>query len=153
VKTFDPQRLATIFHSTCMRDWSREEIARHSLFRFAQTYLMMASAHYRPGAPGDGMGNIHLSREELADRDRLYREAVEYAIGFRKEEDGHEFWVGCSDYETNRAFMLAIEVARLLAGGLGGEKYALRLLRMAIQEIENAVRERQRRHSGKECVR
>ena len=49
-----------------------------SQVRFAQAYLKMAiEAHYRPAAPGDGMGGIYLSEDELEDRDLLLKEAVE----------------------------------------------------------------------------
>jgi hypothetical protein len=68
----------------------------------------------------------------------LLREACDYAIRFDKEEDGDEFHIGCSDFRTNRAFVLSIEAARLLASGDGGNRCAIQLLQMAIEEIKNA---------------
>jgi hypothetical protein len=96
---------------------------------------MMAKAKYRPAAPGDGMGNISLSEEELKDHDRLLREAVHYANRFHEEEDTLKFHIGITNYSTNRAFVFAIEAARLLAGS--GDATALRMLKMAIKEIED----------------
>jgi hypothetical protein len=50
------------------------------LTRFKEAYLGMARrARYRPGAPGDGCGNIVLSDEDLRDPVRLDEEAVAYA--------------------------------------------------------------------------
>ena len=69
----------------------------------------MADANYRPAAPCDGMGNITLTPDQYDDRGRLYREAVEYALTFSQEDDKREFRIGCSNFSTNRAFVLAIE--------------------------------------------
>jgi hypothetical protein len=91
------------------------------------------------------MGNIHLTKDEYDDRERLYLEAVQYAAAFNREEDGDQFHIGCSNWETNRAFILSIEAARLLAGGCGGDEFALRLLRLAIQEITDANKRRKQR--------
>jgi hypothetical protein len=46
------------------------------LERFAEAYLAMAGqARYRPQAPGDGFGNILLTRKECGDVERqLHRE-------------------------------------------------------------------------------
>ena len=41
--------------------------------------------------------------------------------------------IGCSNYDTNRAFVLSIEAARLLAGG--GNAIAVKLLKLAIRQI------------------
>jgi hypothetical protein len=91
--------------------------------RFREAYLQMArEANYRP-------------KEQLRDPERLQAEATDYAISFLKEEDGDCFWVGCSDFRTNRAFFWAIETARLLASGDGGNVAAIKLLRMAAREV------------------
>jgi hypothetical protein len=109
------------------------------IMRFIEAYLMMAMrAKYRPGAPGDGCGGIYLSDAELADPNRLRQEAVKYAKRFKAEEDTRNFNVGCSNYDTNRAFMFAIDAARNLAAGQGGNATALRLLKLAIEETEIA---------------
>jgi hypothetical protein len=48
--------------------------------RYREAYLLMANeADYRPQAPSDGMGHILLSREQVADKDRLEQEATAYA--------------------------------------------------------------------------
>ncbi len=80
-----------------------------------------------------------------ADETRLLQEAVEYAVDFDKEEDTDSFWVGCSNFDTNKAFLFSIEAARLLAGGIDGEPFAIRLLQMAIEDIEDAQRQRKAR--------
>jgi hypothetical protein len=113
--------------------------------RFFETYLMMAlRAAYRPGAPSDGCGNIQLTREQCEDRGRLANEALKYAVDFDKEEDSCTFRIGCSNFTTNRAFILAIEAARLLAGGDDGDQYALTLLQLAVDEVRQAIRENRR---------
>ena len=110
---------------------------RPSVKRFAEAYLIMAKdAKYRPEAPSDGFGNIQLSPDELKDPDRLRDEAAAYALKFKKEDDATIFRIGCSNFSTNRPFVFAIETARLLASGNGGNSTALRLLKMAVKEIE-----------------
>jgi hypothetical protein len=82
------------------------------LRRFYEAYLLMAEqACYRPAAPSDGFGNI------------------------QKEENTDKFWIGCSDYKTNRAFVWSIEAARLLARGDADDK-AILLLEMALEEVQ-----------------
>ena len=78
--------------------------------RYAETYRAMAKFD-RPGAPGDGMGNVNLTIAQIKDRDRLNKEAQVHAEEFATEEDGLTFWVGCGDFETNRAFFWTIEAA------------------------------------------
>ena len=96
---------------------------------------MAQQAKYRPQAPSDGFCNIQLSFAELQDPDRLWREATEYAQQFSVEEDGHSFWIGCSDFRTNKAFVWSIEAARLLAAGDFSRDTVLKLLRMAVREV------------------
>src|SRR5262245_31327459 len=108
--------------------------------RFREAYLLMArDARYRPQAPSDGLGNIMLSEKELADEARLELEASSYAIKFMKEEDDDEFFIGCSDFTTNRAFVWTIEAARLLASP--DIPRAIKLLEMAIDEIKREGRD------------
>lgn len=99
---------------------------------------MARAAKYRPAAPGDGFGSIYLSKEQLEDQHRLDLEAVKYAVAFEREEDSNSFFIGCSDYRTNRAFILCIEAARQLASGFDGNPCALKLLNLAITEIKKA---------------
>lgn len=108
--------------------------------RFAEAYKLMAEeARYRPAAPGDGLGNVSLTKEEAADPKRLDQEAERYALAFDKEEDTDHFHIGCADFDTNRAFVFTIEAARALASGCDGDALALRLLKMAIREVESAT--------------
>src|SRR5438093_954727 len=120
----DIERLTSIFKQGPLRQWPRQDIVKDKMMRFAQAYLMMARAGYRPAAPSDGLGNIQLSREQLDDHERLYLEAVNYAVDFNRQEDSDKgFRIGCSDYVTNRAFVLSIEAARLLCSGGDGAGY------------------------------
>jgi hypothetical protein len=113
------------------------------LARFKEAYLaMVRCARYRPGAPSDGLGNIYLSARELRDPVRLDEEAAGYAEEFYAEEDTDTFFVGCSDFETNQAFVWTIEAARCLAAGAFGKPTALKLLEMAIAEIKRRNRDR-----------
>lgn len=99
-------------------------------------YLAMAEqAKYRPAAPSDGFGHIRLELEELRNPERLLAEATKYAIEFSAEEDTDTFWIGVSDFRTAKAFMWAIEAARCLASGDGGNEAAVKLLRMAAKEV------------------
>jgi hypothetical protein len=105
--------------------------------RCHEAYIEMAKqARYRPQAPGDGMGHTHLTKEQAADPDRLDREASEYAHKFNEEENTRTFWIGCSNFQTNRAFIWTIEAARALAGG--ADDLALDLLKMAVKEVKIA---------------
>jgi len=76
-----------------------------------------------------------LTLAELADAERLAREATDYAIRFLLEENTCEFHLGCSDFSTNKAFCWTIEAARQLAVGVTGNRVALTLLRMAAAEV------------------
>jgi len=117
------------------QDW--DGINGLKLARFKEAYLEMArQARYRPMALSDGWGNILLSAKELRDPTQLDTEATTYAEDFCAEEDTDSFNIGCSDFETNRAFVWTIEAARCLAAGVFGKAAAHMLLKMAITEIE-----------------
>jgi hypothetical protein len=102
----------------------------HLLREFHGAYLRMAP-FYRPAAPGDGMGHVHLTPEQCRDGPRLYREAYDYAAELVAEDDTRIFHIGCCDYRTAKAFMWTIEAARVLASGDEGSGTAMRLLAMA----------------------
>jgi hypothetical protein len=104
--------------------------------RIAEAYLKMARvANYRPEAPGPGTvaGGRALTEEQLASRDLLEREAVAYAGRFIWEENTHTFFIGVSNFNSNRAFVYTIEAARLMAGA--DEKRAAVLLTLALMEL------------------
>lgn len=116
----------------------REDIPK--LTRFYEAYLAMAqTARYRPAAPGDGCGGLYLTKAELADPMVLAAEAKKYAVAFCNEEDSLGFAIGCTNYETNRATIYAIEAARQMCGGTDGNMTALRLLTMALAELKAAM--------------
>ncbi len=105
--------------------------------KIAEAYLAMAKhAKYPPEAPTDGCGNIQLSTAEIGNQERLRREASAYAIRFMREEDGHVFRLGVSNFVTKEAFVWAIEAARSLAAA--ENRVALRLLKMAVADLEQS---------------
>jgi hypothetical protein len=96
--------------------------------RLCDAYVRMAKeAHHRPQAPSDSPG-------------RLEQEAVQYALRFHDEEDTRNFWIGCSNFTTNRAFVFCIEAARCLASGDRGDATAIKLLEMAAAEVKRSGR-------------
>ena len=112
--------------------------------RLREAYIAMSKrAEYRPAAPIDGCGNITLSGEVLADPQQLGKEAAHYATEFINE--GYRFWIGVSDFSTNRALVYTIESARNLWGGMGSLDTAIRLLEMALAEAQDAKRQYQER--------
>ena len=109
----------------------RNEVERK---RIVEAYLKMADvARYRPAAPGDGMGSVYLTEEEIADPVRLSAEAAKYAQDFLSQEDSH-FTIGVSDSSTNRALVYAIEAARALCSP--APDLAIALLQMAVEETK-----------------
>jgi hypothetical protein len=110
------------------------------LQRLIEAYMAMAEqVSYRPAAPSDGHGHILLTPEELADKDRLAREANHYAHRFVCEEEERVFHIGCTNYNTNRAFVYGLEALRCLCSG-GADGLALDLFSMARVEIEEETR-------------
>ncbi len=114
--------------------------------RYREIYLAMARhAGYRPAAPGDGLGGITLTVEELLDADILEAEAQRYAADFVRQDEEMEYPIGCPDFSFNKAFCLAIEAARILCGGplsdhgFDNVAAARTLLTMAIEEIDTTV--------------
>ena len=103
-------------------------------YRIAEAYISMArNANYRPAAPGDGCGGVDLTKEELADGSILASEAVKYAKSFIEEESGLQFFIGVSNYETNRSLVFVVESARLLCAG--ENMIARKLLSLALEDI------------------
>ena len=114
----------------------RDQVERN---RVIEAYLKMAEvARFRPAAPGDGMGSIDLTEEEIADPARLAKEAAEYADYFLKQEDSH-FNIGVSDASTNRALVYAIEAARALC--TPHPDLALTLFKLAVEETKESKKE------------
>src|SRR6267378_4893128 len=99
--------------------------------------LMAMEAFYRPAAPGDGCGNI-----TLPDQLNLEKEAADYAEHWNQEERKHIFRIGCCNYVTRSATIFAIEAARCMCAGNRGNKRALKLLELAVQDLK-AVMEQQ----------
>ncbi len=100
-----------------------------------KAYRQMADeARYRPKAPSDGFGTITAP---LAECD-LDAEARAYAESWNRDEDEHQFWVGCCHYDYRPAVIFAIEAVRNMNAGIGGRPPALDLLRMAVAALESA---------------
>ena len=72
----------------------------------------------------------------------LEREARDYARRWWKEEDNLKFFVGCCDFDTRPATIFAIEAARNMCAGVLGSRVALRLLKMAVKQLEGEIRRR-----------
>src|ERR1035437_4042288 len=103
--------------------------------RVVEAYHKMAEvARYRPAAPGDGMGSVHLTDEQIADPARLDEEAAKYAEGFLSDENSQVFNIGVSDWSTNRALVYTIEAARALCSP--DHDLAIALLKMAVEETK-----------------
>jgi hypothetical protein len=69
--------------------------------------------------------------------DRLYQEAIGFALEFARQENGNRFRLCCSEHGSgpaaSRAFVLLIEAARLLT--VADDLMAARLLRLALRQI------------------
>lgn len=91
--------------------------------------LMAKQALYRPTAPGDGFGNI------IGPLD-LEREAQRYLKRWWADENKMSFFVGCCDGKSRPATIFAIEAARMMCCGSFGNRVALRLLKLAVAEME-----------------
>jgi hypothetical protein len=145
--TDDDEVLVKNFKRGPLSDWILEEILNDKLMRFAQAYLRMARAlSHRPAAPRD------LPLEELNDKDRLYREAVSYAMEFSRAEESGNLSLGISCHATARAFVFVIEAAQLLARGNFWDKYAEEMLRLALHEMvgrNSKAWDEERKQAGK----
>jgi hypothetical protein len=97
--------------------------------------LMGEKARYRPAAPSDGMGSIVVPESEL----NLEQECREYAERWWAEEDKHSFFVGCCNFATRPATIFAIEAARCMCGGSDGNRNALKLLELAVKDLQAAM--------------
>lgn len=116
----------------CDRSHLIHKVAEHPEQRFADAYLRMAKeAKYRPMGPTNGA---------TADKSTLAAEARHYPETFLAEDNELTFRIGCTNYTTNRASVFVIEAARLLCSGDEFNPYAVRLLRMAIKEIETTTK-------------
>lgn len=110
---------------------STETTSPHPVAQTMLAYVRMADeARYRPAAPSDGLGNITVPVDELDIR----TEARTYADGWREEENGLEYLIGCPDYRDRPAMVFIIEAARNLCGV--ERERAAQLLRMALDELE-----------------
>jgi hypothetical protein len=97
---------------------------------------MVKTARYRPGAPDDGFGNL------IDEKAPITQDEIEgYAGRWWKQEDDCTFWVGCCNFSTRAATMFAIEAAHNMCGA--ADRTALRLLKMAVRELERVIREEQ----------
>jgi hypothetical protein len=93
---------------------------------------MAEEGRYRPAAPSDGLGNLAVPVEELD----LQAESAQYAEEWWAEEDSQSFDIGCCNHDTRPATIFAIEAARNLCAGTSGNAAALRLLKLAVKDLE-----------------
>jgi hypothetical protein len=102
--------------------------------------LMDRKGKYRPAAPSDGFG--HLTTEKRADRD----EAERYTQRWWQDEESRKYWIGSPANQTRVALILVVEAARLICGKLPEcNVTALRLLKMAVAELQEVVTTQARR--------
>lgn len=107
--------------------------------RFAEAYIVLAErARYRPGAPGDGLGSINLTPEQLRDSERLRREALDYGIALSQSLDQRSVFIGVPNWSTSKAFFYALEAARLLCAGVA-DRSALTVLELAVEELKQCA--------------
>jgi hypothetical protein len=99
----------------------------------ASAYLKMdKQAKYRPGAPSDGFGNI-------TGHGNLHKEAYVYGEQWDKSEETFEYFIGCGDSQTREALIFTVEAAKNLCAGRLGDHVALKLLKMAVRELEKTI--------------
>jgi hypothetical protein len=123
-------------------DTTQEDRVIETFEQIKKAYRAMTKdARYRPAASSDGMGGISLSLEELKQDTVLEKEAATYAKNWRKEEDAYKFWIGCGDAQTRPALVFTIEAARNLCAGRLGDHVALRLLKLAVKELEHITKD------------
>jgi hypothetical protein len=111
------------------------EQPRTVLQQIAYAYeQMVKKAFYRPGAPSDGFGN--LTTDEPVNRAEIER----YAKRWWDEEDERTYWIGCCEWLNRPATIFAVEAARNLCAGRLGDRVALKLLKLAVKEMEKVVK-------------
>ncbi len=98
----------------------KEPLGERTHDQIARTYRVMARVGHRPEASnGD-----------------LKQEAQAFADSWYGEEDEGVFDIGVCKFDYRPATILAVEAARLMCGAEG--KRALRLLKLAVEELERA---------------
>jgi hypothetical protein len=101
---------------------------------------MALEGKYRPCAPGDGLGGVYLTEEQLEDPEILQKEAEDYAKDFSIEENTGNFYIGISDFVNLAALVYTIEAAKNLCAGRIGQDVALKLLEMAAMETQEIIK-------------
>ena len=89
-------------------------------------------------------------REQIKEAHRAIVKAVnatafnedekEFAERWWADEDRRTFEIGCADFESPKATIFAIEAARHMCAGLAGDKAAIKLLKLALAEMERVRR-------------
>jgi hypothetical protein len=122
----------------------RQIMSNAMIEQAVNAYLKMDKhAKYRPAAPSDGMGNITVPIENL----NLHKEAHTYAERWVEDEDGFNFFIGSGDYQTREALIFTVEAARNLCAGRLGDHVALKLLKLAIKEVEAVIEKNEKNES------
>lgn len=118
-------------------------LRQNTFTQISDAYRAMARhAKYRPAAPSDGMGNITVPRDQLD----MEHECRGYARRWAEEEDTQTFRIGCCNFPTRPATIYTVEAARLMCGVADEE--ALRLLKMAVAELEAVIAGRNARRAA-----
>jgi hypothetical protein len=66
-------------------------------------------------------------------------EANAFAETWWKQEDDLTFRIGCADFTTRKATIYAIEAAKFMCAGRSGDAAAIKLLKLSLAEMKQAV--------------
>lgn len=105
--------------------------------QFRQAYLTMAQkARYRPEAPSDGLGNVLLDEDELADSAILADEADRFADAFAQgDQEMQHVTIGCVHFPFAKAQVYLLEAAKLCCAGHTAAPTIRQLLTLAAAEM------------------
>jgi hypothetical protein len=99
--------------------------------RLMEAYKIMAALGHRPEAP------TNMTTEQINNQQLLEEEALRYAIKFYSEENTCNYRIGTTNWKTNRAFTLGLDVLRCLSAGIFDD-LAVRLIEQQLAEIKGA---------------
>lgn len=116
-----------------MRQCKQRPISYHQLNSYVAAYQkMVTEADHRPARHGD-----HTT---------LAEEATQYAQQFYDSEENRKgFQLGSGNSNTFTARIFTVEAAKQLACGVEGEATALKLLKMAQDEVKKVQRHQETR--------
>ena len=109
--------------------------------QISEAYRAMADkVKYRPSAPNDGYGNITVAEDQL----NITRECEQYAQHWWEQEDSRSYRIGCPDFRMRKGMIFAAEAAHQMCTGVSGLPYAIKLLKLAVKDLEELQRSSKR---------